>query len=281
MTRDPGDPRHGAARGEPALPVIPPGGTARRPSPRGERRILGEVHSPGSPAAPRPATEMVSVWPQLLYREMLAALACIVVLTVISLLFNAPLEAPADPAHTPNPAKAPWYFVGLQELLHYFDPWIAGVVIPALIIIGLCAIPYIDPNREGSGVYSVRARPLATGIFLAGVTGWFVLIAIGLWFRGPGWSWVWPWSSAPPAAAGEATRALPNLLGVPLTLAYFVGGGWWIVRKTAAWKGFTRGRRWVFAVLLLAMTGTLLKIVLKLLFGIQYVVRFPHVGFNL
>jgi len=244
-------------------------------------RVLGEVRPPGSGAGPAGHRDLVTVWPHLLYRELIATLLCVVVLGAVSMLFNAPLEDPADPTRTPNPAKAPWYFVGLQELLAYFDPWVAGVAIPTIIIIGLCAIPYVDPTRRGEGVYAVRERPLAAGIFIAGVVGWFALIAIGLWFRGPGWSWVWPWAPAAQSHALAPSRSLPNWVGVPLVLAYFAAGGAWIVRRTAAWPGFTPARRWTFALLLLAMAGTLIKILLRLLFGIQYLVHFERVHLGL
>jgi hypothetical protein len=245
------------------------------------RRVLGEVHPPGSAAAPPSRDDLVTTWPNLYFREVLAALLTVIVLVVISMLFNAPLEDPADPTRTPNPAKAPWYFVGLQELLTYFDPWIAGVMIPALIVLGLCAIPYLDPNRSGGGVYTVRQRPLASSIFIAGTVGWFVLMVIGLGFRGPGWVWTWPWSPAATPEAAAAARSLPNWIGVPLVLAYFVVGARWIARRTAAWPSFGAARRWTFALLSLAFAGTLLKILLKLLFGIQYLVHFERFGFNL
>jgi hypothetical protein len=243
--------------------------------------VLGDVHPPGSAAGPPSGQETVMVWPELLFREVVAALLLLVVLAVVSLVWNAPLEDPADPTRTPNPAKAPWYFVGLQELLAYFDPWVAGVMIPLVIVFGLCAIPYLDPTRAGQGVYTVRERPLASLVFIAGTVGWFVLIAIGLWFRGAGWAWTWPGSAAPHAAAAPVARALPNLVGVPLVLAYFVAGGFWIARRTAAWPGFTPARRWTFAILALAMAGTLIKIVLRLVFDLQYLVRFDRAGFGL
>jgi quinol-cytochrome oxidoreductase complex cytochrome b subunit len=91
--------------------------------------------------------DKVQVWPYLVKVEFLAALFVMVVLTFWSFLLNAPLEEPANPALTPNPSKAPWYFLGLQEILVYFDPWIAGVVVPTLIIMGLCAIPYIQRTK--------------------------------------------------------------------------------------------------------------------------------------
>jgi hypothetical protein len=240
-----------------------------------------DLLAPGEAAASPTRPGMVTAWPDLFFRELLVTLLCVVVLAAISMLLNAPLEDAADPARTPSPARAPWYFAGLQELLTYFDPWVAGVAIPTLIIFGLCAIPYIDTSRTGQGVYTIRERPLASMIFITGIVGWFALIAIGFWFRGPGWAWVWPWSGAAHAGTVGAARSLPNLVGVPLVLAFFIGGGRWIVRRTAGWPGFTSARRWVFALLLLAMAGTAIKIVLKLAFGLQYLVRFDRLGLNL
>jgi hypothetical protein len=198
----------------------------------------------------------------------------------VSLVLDAPLEDSADPVRTPNPAKAPWYFVGLQELLVYFDPWIAGVMIPLVIVFGLCAIPYVDPTRHDQGVYTIRRRPLASAIFLAGLVGWFALIAVGLWFRGPGWAWDPP-GRAPGAVEASGARSLPNVLGVPLALAYFGGLSWWITRKAAAIPRFTRARRWTFAVLSLAMLGVLVKILLRILFDVTYIVRLDGLGLNL
>jgi hypothetical protein len=242
-------------------------------------RVLGTV-APIGAGFPPPRPDLVNTWPNLVYKELLAGLLCIVVLMAISLVFDAPLEDPADPIRTPNPAKAPWYFVGLQELLVYFDPWIAGVMIPLLITLGLCAIPYLDPTRHDQGVYTLRRRPLASAIFLTGLIGWFVLIAVGLWFRGPGWAWDWP-GPATSAAKTEGTRSVPNAVGVPLVLAYFLGGGWLVVRRTASWPDFTRARRWIFALLLLAMLGTLIKIALRIFLDIRYVVSFQDIGLNL
>ena len=86
--------------------------------------------------------------------------------------FKAPLEEPANPTWAPNPAKAPWYFLGLQEMLVYFDPWMAGVVLPVLIIVGLVAIPYIDTNPKGNGYYTIMERKMAIWLFMF---GWLVL----------------------------------------------------------------------------------------------------------
>ena len=108
----------------------------------------------------------VHVWPFLLRIEFLAAIIITIILMVWSITLNAPLEEPANPNLTMNPAKAPWYFLGLQEMLVYFDPWIAGVVMPTLIIIGLMVIPYIDTNPLGSGYYTWKQRKFSISTFL-------------------------------------------------------------------------------------------------------------------
>jgi len=116
-----------------------------------------------------------------------------VLLMVWSLTLSAPLEEPSNPNVTMNPAKAPWYFLGLQEMLVYFDPWMAGVVMPTLIIVGLMAIPYIDANPLGNGYYTYKQRKYAIWTFLIGFIGlWVAMITIGTFIRGPGWMWFWP-----------------------------------------------------------------------------------------
>src|SRR6266436_9702333 len=137
-------------------------------------------------------TKEVHVWPYLLRVEFLAAIIVTVILMVWSITLNAPLEEPSNPTLTMNPSKAPWYFLGLQELLVYFDPWIAGVVMPGLIIVGLMAIPYIDTNPKGVGYYAWKERKFANTGFMLGIVMWFTLIAIGYWFRGPNFFWYWP-----------------------------------------------------------------------------------------
>ncbi len=135
----------------------------------------------------------VHVWPYLMRIEFLAAIIVTVILMVWSITLNAPLEEPANPNLTMNPAKAPWYFLGLQEMLVYFDPWMAGVVFPTLIIVGLMVIPYIDANPLGNGYYTYRQRRFAIWTFLFGfIFLWVVMIIIGTFIRGPGWMWFWP-----------------------------------------------------------------------------------------
>ena len=135
----------------------------------------------------------VHVWPYLMRIEFLATIIVTVLLTVWSITLNAPLEEPANPNLTMNPAKAPWYFLGLQEMLVYFDPWIAGVVMPTLIIVGLIAIPYIDANPLGNGYYTYKQRRFAIWTFIFGfIVLWVTMIIIGTFIRGPGWMWFWP-----------------------------------------------------------------------------------------
>ncbi len=135
----------------------------------------------------------VHTWPYLLKIEFLAAIIVTVVLIAWSVALDAPLEEPANPNFTMNPAKAPWYFLGLQEMLVYFDPWIAGVVFPSLIVGGLIIIPYCDVNPLGNGYYTYKQRKFALGTFFFGLLVlWLPLIAIGVFVRGPGWMWFWP-----------------------------------------------------------------------------------------
>ena len=197
--------------------------------------------------------DQLQTFPEVLFRAAVAVMTLAVVLVWTALLFNAPLEGLADPSHTPNPAKAPWYFLGLQEMLHYFPPMVAGVLAPGLVVMALIVIPYFRVNIEADGlfltgrqkrlrifylvaaalsvfllVFKVYAALIPTVImatlmliaaqstpdspspfrrYLAGrplsywVMTWFlfelvVLTAIGTFFRGPGWAWVWPWQGS-------------------------------------------------------------------------------------
>ena len=97
--------------------------------------------------------EQVQTYPELLFRVAVALEILFIALVVTALLFNAPLEGLADPSHTPNPAKAPWYFLGLQELLHYFPPVVAGVLAPGLVVMALIVIPYFNINIEAEGLF--------------------------------------------------------------------------------------------------------------------------------
>lgn len=194
--------------------------------------------------------DQVQTFPEVLFRAAVAVMTLAIVLVWIALIFNAPLEGLADPSHTPNPAKAPWYFLGLQEMLHYFPPVVAGVMVPGLVVMALIIIPYFKVNIEADGLFlkdrqrrlrifyviaislslfllgfkvyaafvptliiavlmliAAQCSPKSAGTlnrYMAGrplsfwVMTWFlfelvVLTAIGTFFRGPGWAWVWPW----------------------------------------------------------------------------------------
>lgn len=186
-------------------------------------------------AAPYQADEQkVDVWPNLIKREYIAAAGVVLFIMVWAILQNAPLESIANPNVTPNPEKAPWYFVGLQELLVYFDPWIAGVVIPGLIAVGLMAVPFVDTNPKGVGYYAYKERKFAWSMFLLGTGMWFTLITLGEFFRGPNYQFYWPWESwyslkAAPAMTWslfgpKGVGVLPILLGIPLMGGVFAGG---------------------------------------------------------
>jgi hypothetical protein len=141
------------------------------------------------PPAEAEDNDSVLVWPDLVYIELICMVALTAALLAWSILLKAPLEEPASTVVTPNPSKAPWYFLGLQELLVYFDPWMAGVVVPILIILGLMAIPYLDVNEKGNGYYTIHQRKFAYLTFQFGfLVLWIALMLMGTFFRGPNWS---------------------------------------------------------------------------------------------
>ncbi len=113
---------------------------------------------------------------------------------VWAIALQAPLEQPASSTVAPNPSKAPWYFLGLQEMLVYFDPWMAGVVLPSLIVVGLMAMPYIDTNKTGNGYYTIAQRKFAYITFQYGfLVLWVILILLGTFLRGPNWNFFGPY----------------------------------------------------------------------------------------
>ncbi len=148
-----------------------------------------------TPQVEKEPEDTIMTYPYLLFKEIIAAMILVIFVTIISLFFDAPLEELANPGKTPNPAKAPWYFLGLQELLHYFPPLVAGVIMPTLVVIGLFIIPYVNPAKRGIGVWFSPERRLANTLFGIFVLLVVVLTLIGTFFRGPGWSWVWPWQT--------------------------------------------------------------------------------------
>lgn len=133
--------------------------------------------------------EKVLVWPDLVYTELICMLALTAILLFWGIGLQAPLEEPASSVKTPNPSKAPWYFLGLQEMLVYYDPWMAGVVLPGMVVAGLMAIPYIDFNKKGNGYYTINERKFAYVTFQFGfLVLWVTLIVMGTFLRGPNWN---------------------------------------------------------------------------------------------
>ncbi|MFQ5779593.1 MAG: cytochrome B6, partial [Nitrospiria bacterium] len=245
----------------------------------------------------------VLVWPDLVYIELISMVVATAVLLFLTLVSPAPLEELASADTTPNPTKAPWYFLGLQELLVYFDPWLAGMVLPSLIIVGLILIPYIDPNPRGKGYYTFSERKLSVSIFSFGLALWYILIVIGVWTRGLDWQWYWPWddwhvhkpagavklidlevvlqnmlalSEVPLVTLGRYAITIANLLTWVLFIGYFVVGftiPFLFMRKFYNRLGFARYNLVMF--LFLTMMGVPLKIFVRLLADIKYVVVTP------
>jgi len=215
---------------------------------REPRRIVFITRNTSAKVKAEDGPQLMS-FPHVILRETIAFQLLAIVLVVLALFWDAPLEQLANPLLTPNPAKAPWYFLGLQELLHYFPPLVAGVLLPTLVVLALVVIPYFDVNIEGEPLWAHRSRrwlQIYAGVFalvlillafydawtvlvptvLVGGFGlipyfkstgdsrfqkflgsrplpwwvmtWFIAVAltltvVGTFFRGPGWSWVWPW----------------------------------------------------------------------------------------
>jgi len=232
--------------------ALPPIDLAESRDPLVVPRRVALVRPDIRPAVRRREEPYVMTFPHLIVREIILFQAVVIGLSVAAILIDAPLEGIANPLETPNPAKAPWYFLGLQELLHYFPPIVAGVLLPGLVVLALVVIPYARVNLTAAPLWSGRGRraapalaaallavialfgaygcwPIAVPTFLIGaamfaarggqkggrlrqalgrvtlpewIMTWFVVIAsvltiIGTFFRGPGWSFVWPWGPPP------------------------------------------------------------------------------------
>jgi quinol-cytochrome oxidoreductase complex cytochrome b subunit len=212
------------------------------------RRVVFVTKKTSAKVVGEPGPQLMT-FPHLLIREAIAFQVLVIAMVIAALLWDAPLEQLANPLLTPNPAKAPWYFLGLQELLHFFPPFVAGILIPTLVVIALIVIPYFNVNIEGRALWAHRPAQHLRGILLVVIvllallavfrawtifvptalvaallvfsytgrqreTGWlsrfgnqplswwvmtwFIAVAVcltvvGTFFRGPGWSWVWPW----------------------------------------------------------------------------------------
>jgi len=179
----------------PRVPAVErPGGGPKLPGPPGvpgtERfRLLAYVKQESMVRVDKRPDETVLTWPHLLGAEFLMAGLINGPLVVTSFLIQAPLEEMANASVTPHVAKAPWYFLGLQEILSYFNATVAGVLVPTLYLVGLAIVPYIDR----SPFKAARDRKLIWIFFLCLMVGGLIVTFIGSFFRGPGWNWVWPW----------------------------------------------------------------------------------------
>jgi len=213
------------------------------------RRVVFVTKKTSAKVVGDPGPQLMT-YPHLLLREAIVFQILVISMVLIALFWDAPLEQLANPLLTPNPAKAPWYFLGLQELLHFFPPFVAGILIPALVVIALVIIPYFNVNIEGAPIWARPSQNLKRvlaavvvllaffGVFRAWtivaptavvaallffsftvreqtegwqgalavkplswwVMTWFIAVSVcltvvGTFFRGPGWSWVWPWST--------------------------------------------------------------------------------------
>jgi len=155
------------------------------------QRLLTVVKSGSIQDVRAKPVDKVHTWPHLLVVEFVAALVCLVFLVVFSIFVNAPLLELANLNQTPNPSKAPWYFLGLQELLTMFHPMVAGVTIPGMGLIILILAPYMDKNPSNKP----EDRKFAISLMTVHLMFWATLVMIGSFFRGPGFNFVWPWTS--------------------------------------------------------------------------------------
>ena len=193
-------PRARAAGGDAeTAPAASGGGTAVATAPAAAtptgpgghtQRLLTVVKAGSIQDVKATPVDKVHVWPHLLLIEFVAALGITAFLLFFSIFVNAPLLELANPNRTPNPSKAPWYFLGLQELLTMFHPMIAGVTIPTIGLIGYTMVPYIDKNPSTKP----EDRKFAISLFTVQLMFWAVLVIIGSFFRGPGQNFVFPWN---------------------------------------------------------------------------------------
>jgi hypothetical protein len=244
------------------------------------------------------------VWPDLVYTELLCMVIGLIILVAWGMVFQAPIEEAANPARTPNPSKAPWYFLGLQEMLVYYDPWLAGVVFPSLIIVGLMAIPYIDTNPKGNGYFTFQERKTEITLFLFGfLILWVLLVVLGTFLRGPNWNFFGPyeyWDLHKLEALVNVNlseflwvrlgnRGLPSNMivrefaGILLVLFYLVALPG-ILAKTLLKSFFVKMgpmRYAIFVMLLLGMVALPIKMILRWTINLKYIVAMPEIFFNI
>ena len=274
-----------------------------------------ERRKQGLPPLEKLDDEKILVWPDLVYTELI----CMIVVTAILIFWGIALEAPLEEAgslvKTPNPSKAPWYFLGLQEMLVYYDPWMAGVVLPSLVVVGLAAIPYMDFNKAGSGYYTIDERKFAYLIFQFGfLVMWVTLIILGTFLRGPNWNFFGPYefwdahkvqalnnvnlsqyfwisglgTSLPKASANSgfiidiSYILLREAPGILLVLGYFVVlppvMAITFLRKFYVRMGFIRFM--LMTNLLLFMAALPIKMVLRWTVNMKYLIAIPEYFLN-
>ncbi len=273
----------------------------------------------GLPPLEKLDNEKVLVWPDLVYTEMICMIALTALLVFWAIWLQAPLEEPASSVKTPNPSKAPWYFLGLQEMLVYYDPWMAGVVLPSLIIVGLMAIPYIDFNKTGNGYYTIKQRRFAYITFKLGFLElWVTLIVLGTLLRGPNWNFFGPyeawdahkvealnnvnlseyfWQWGLQTTLPKAPQGLTGFWGFVTQLGYIVWReflgiilvlGYFIILPpllaATVFRGFYARmgfiRYMVMANLLLFMLSLPIKMVLRWIFNLKYLITIPEYFLN-
>ncbi|MFT7669581.1 MAG: hypothetical protein ACI8X5_002286 [Planctomycetota bacterium] len=250
--------------------------------------------------------QRVFTWPDLVYSELIFLVLFTAILIVWSIEITAPIEEPAASARTPNPSKAPWYFLGLQELLVYFDPWLAGVVLPSFIVVGLCSIPFIDVNPKGNGYYTFEERKFAISFFWVGfLLFWVSFVILGTFLRGPNWSFFGPFEYwdlhklEPMVNVDLATYFWSGMLGMArpenpiirempgiISLLFFFGVIPKLLEKTLIRKLFNGDRAHliryhVMMQLLLWFALIPIKMLLRWTVSLKYIVGIPEWFFNI
>ncbi len=261
------------------------------------------VASGKPPMEAEDAKEKILVWPDLVFIELIAMIVMMTVLALWASFLPAPLEQPANPTDSPNPSKAPWYFLALQEMLVYYDPWIAGVVLPTLIVVGLMAIPFLDRDERTTGYYCFRNRRMAIPFFLFGwLMLWVFLIVVGTFLRGPNWNFFGPFEFWDPKKLEALTNInLSELIymvwlktGMPTNLlmrelgGFIIVGGYFLILPPLLAKTFLKSvferlgvmRYGIFVFLLLTAMSLPIKMFLRWVFNLKYLIAIPEYFFN-
>ncbi len=277
--------------------------------------VNDERFARGEPPMEKLDNEKVLVWPDLVYTELICMVAVTAFLLLWAICLPAPLEDPASSVKTPNPSKAPWYFLGLQEMLVYFDPWYAGVVLPSLVIFGLMALPYLDFNKKGNGYYTIAERKFAYITFQFGfLVLWITLIILGTFLRGPNWNFFGPFEYWTPYKVEVLNNVDLNqmfwvqLLDQPLPRAaadapWYSHAGWIVVREApglllvflyivvlppllavTVFRGMFAKmglvRYMIMSQLMLLMLSLPLKMALRWMFNLKYIVSITELKLN-